>query len=625
MFRRLILILLCNCGSALEAMNVVKALPSSLFYRTPSAIRQFSSIIGKNYYSVLEAVNNPGTTQKFHLPFLRNSNNDQRTLAHLQLLSKWYLRQYSTVAASYAPLKNLAVDISNFADRIKKQCIYVDKTQGIYDLFKGNDRLYFLSRPRRFGKSLFISTLKELFAGNKYLFKDLWIHSSDWQWKKYPIIHLDFSGIAHKTPEQLEENLSWELKRIAKIYTIDLSDVPSLEAQLKTLIIELSKINQVVLLIDEYDKPILDHIHNPEMANAQREVLKSFYDPLKALDAEGYLRGLFITGVTKFSKTSLFSGLNNLNDITHKSISATLLGYTAEEIERNFADHIPLLAQEYHLTEEEIKRKIEHWYNGYRFSDKKVKVYNPFSVHYCLHDRKFNNYWIESGTPTFLIKLLKQQYEVVLGDRPIEISQQGVSTFDIESIPLIPLLFQAGYLTIIDSQTTLIDDDSYFTYILDFPNNEVRGAFKYYLLEALSNARPGLIDIQTRKLRHALLEGNIDGFCEIMQTIIAHIPYNLHIAQEKYYHSLFALLVHIAGLQWEAESPTSRGRIDFVIKTADCIYIFEFKFNKSPSKALEQINNRQYADKYRGQDKKVICVGLSFNYQNKNLTVDYVK
>lgn len=271
--------------------------------------------------------------------------------------------------------KYLPTDVSTFSTMIAGNYVYVDKTQWIYNLFTSGSRYYFLSRPRRFGKSLLVSTLKELFTGNKELFKNLWIYTSDYTWQYHPVIYIDFASIAHSNPQELLLNLSWTLDTIAKVYTINIQNAPSTQAKLYLLVKLLAEKygpNSVVILIDEYDKPLLDHLHNLETAEKQREVLRSFYDTLKGLDT--YLRAIFITGVTKFSKTSIFSGINNLNDISLDQEAAQLLGYTQEEIKTYFSEYIEDIAKEEKKPIDNVIELMRQWYNGYRFSDQPLNV-----------------------------------------------------------------------------------------------------------------------------------------------------------------------------------------------------------------------------------------------------------
>lgn len=344
-------------------------------------------------------------------------------------------------------MRKLPIDVSTFKKLIDNDYVYIDKTQYIHNLItKGN--YHFLSRPRRFGKSLLISTLKELYLGNKELFKNLWIYDSDYSWETHPVIDLDFSIIAHETVPELKISLSYRLTRIAERYGISIAKAPTVQDKFSTLIEKLAEKNTVVILVDEYDKPLLDHIKDVKRAEAQRDFLKTFYDVLKGMDA--YLKAIFITGVSKFARTSIFSGINNLNDISLDKDAAQLLGYTDEEIQSYFSPYIKELAQEQNAQTKEIFNIMQQWYNGYRFSEGETKVYNPFSILYYLHKKKLANYWFQSGTPSFLINLLQKQYQSLQDIQEAEISPDSLGTFNLEDIPLIPLLFQAGYLTIID-------------------------------------------------------------------------------------------------------------------------------------------------------------------------------
>jgi hypothetical protein len=503
-------------------------------------------------------------------------------------------------------MKYLPIYTSSFEPLISNNYIYVDKTRDIYRLFsEGNKHYYFLSRPRRFGKTLLISTLKELFLGNRELFKGLWIESSDWQWEKHPVIHLDFGSIAHNTVEQLTSSFSWNLTTIARSYEIDVSEAPTPQDKFKELVVQLAKKQKVVVLIDEYDKPILDHLKDIEQAKAQRDALKSFYDVLKGLDE--YLRAIFITGVTKFAKTSLFSGLNNLNDITIDPKAAALLGYTQQEIVTHFTEYAVALAKDAKIPLETALHDIKTWYNGYQFSEQPIKVYNPFSVGYCLEKKKFSNYWYESGTPTFLINMLRSQYSELEDIRELEIDTDSLGAFDIEQIPLIPLLFQAGYLTF----SSYNDETKKFK--LNYPNFEVAASFKRFLVMSLAYTDRITVDTSRSKLVRALKQQDLAVFCKVLQALFSHIPYTLHIDKEAYYHSLFQFLMSLLALEAHSEVITNQGRIDTVIAIDDLLYIFELKLNKPISKALEQIEERKYYERYSLHHKNIILVGLVFN------------
>jgi predicted AAA-ATPase/PD-(D/E)XK nuclease superfamily protein len=524
------------------------------------------------------------------------------------------MRTFNTIRAQ--SMKYLPIYTSSFEPLISNNYIYVDKTKDIYRLFsEGNKHYYFLSRPRRFGKTLLISTLKELFLGKRELFKGLWIDSSDWQWEKHPVIHLDFGAIAHNTVEQLTSSFSWNLTTIARNYEIDVSQAPTPQDKFKELVVQLAKKHTVVVLIDEYDKPILDHLKDIEQAKAQRDALKSFYDVLKGLDE--YLRAIFITGVTKFAKTSLFSGLNNLNDITIKPEVATLLGYTQEEITKYFADYIASLAHQNQTTFETILDEMKTWYNGYQFSKQAIKVYNPFSVLYCLKDKDFANYWYESGTPTFLITMVQAQYQNLEEIKELEIDADSLGTFNIESIPLVPLLFQAGYLTFSSY------NEGTKKFKLGYPNQEVALSFKRFLVASLAYTDRITVDTNLSKLAAALKQQDLELFCKILQALFAHIPYNLHIDKESYYHSLFQFLMSLLALEAHSEVITNQGRIDTVIAINDLLYIFELKINKPTIEALEQIKERKYYERYALHHKNILLIGLVFNTKEA-FSVEYV-
>ncbi len=378
-------------------------------------------------------------------------------------------------------MKKLPIDVSTFKTLISQNYLYIDKTKLIYDIFLKEGRYFFLSRPRRFGKSLLISTLQEIFAGNRFFFENLWISKENaYRWEKHPVIHLNFSALDIETSQELKISLSWTLETIADSHQIDISQAPSPGKKLELLVRRLAERNSVVILIDEYDYPLINNLDNSKIAEANRKVLKNFFSVVKSLDE--HLRAIFITGVSKFSKTSIFSGLNNLNDLSLDPIAASLLGYTQEEINFYFSKHISKMAQDKNAFEGDIKKEIQAWYNGYRFSEKELTVCNPFSVLYLFKKEKFANYWFESGTPSFLIQLLSKQYEALENIEEIELSSASLGTFDIGDLPVITILFQTGYLTIHDY------DSLTHKYKLSYPNAEVRHSFKQYLLAAFSQS-----------------------------------------------------------------------------------------------------------------------------------------
>jgi predicted AAA-ATPase/PD-(D/E)XK nuclease superfamily protein len=517
-------------------------------------------------------------------------------------------------------LKKLPINISNFRTMVEENFIYVDKTKIIYEILK-RERFLFLSRPRRFGKSLLVSTLAELFSGNRELFNDLWIGKhSNYNWQQYPVIQLDFSSLAVRNEEQFQESLSRVLEKIGKHYEVDLSQEPTLiTAKILHLIEELSKRNKVVILIDEYDAPLLANINNEEIAEKIRDLMKEFFTTIKSCTTSGQIQAIFVTGVTKFSKTSLFSGFNNLSDMTMVSKAATLLGYTDEELRSYFSDYIQEFAQEKATTTASILESLKKWYNGYCFSENEVTVYNPYSIIFALERQKFSNYWLSSGTPSFLITLLKTQYYKLEDLKSTRLSAKALDVFEIGKVPLIPILFQAGYLTI----TAYNELEA--TYSLDFPNSEIREAFDWYILSALTNLDTVSSETTINHFKDALATKNIELFCKALTSVLADIPYQLHIKAEAYYHSLLQVILKLSGFASQSEVITSKGQVDMVIDTKQYLYVFELKFVKTAQEALDQIKNKKYFEKYLLSQKPVVLVGLSFDMKEKELTVDAVR
>ncbi|MFN8492439.1 MAG: AAA family ATPase [Caldilineaceae bacterium] len=489
--------------------------------------------------------------------------------------------------------------------------VYVDKTKTIYDLVNPGSGIYFLARPRRFGKSLLLSILEEIFQGNKELFKEQWIYNSDYRWQKHPIIHIDFSLHRIQNPQDLETRLKRIFYLIAQENGVELVDGP-FDIQFEDLIRKMAREKDVVILIDEYDKPILDNIEHLATAQAIRDTLRSFYTILKAMDR--YIRFIFITGISKFSKVGVFSTMNNLTDLTMHPGYATLLGITEEELAHYFADHIAGFAARTQQTVEDLQQQIRTWYDGFCFVEDCSKVYNPFSTLQLLVQQRFANYWFETGTPTFLIKLLKeQQYDVALLD-DLRAREVGFSTYEIESLSIVPLLFQTGYLTIkaFEPQRRI--------YTLAYPNQEVEEAFVTYLLGEFNERERSLNEAYLWRMIDALEAQNLDAFFELLQTFFANVPYNIHLKHEKYYQSLFYLIFKLIGLRIDAEVHTNQGRIDAVIETVDRIFLFEFKLDKSATEALQQIRTQEYFRKYQGRGKPMTLIGANFDSAQRKVS-----
>ncbi|RLI92978.1 MAG: AAA family ATPase [Candidatus Altiarchaeales archaeon] len=505
-------------------------------------------------------------------------------------------------------LKPLPIGIQTFKDIIEGGYLYIDKTRYIYEMVKAPKGVFFLSRPRRFGKSLLISTLAEIFKGNKELFKGLWIYDSNYKWKKHPIVRFDFSLIMSETPEELKELIKSRINEIAEVNEIELKEeiYTARFRELLRKLIEKSGGSKVVILIDEYDKPIIDHIEEVEIAVKMREILKSFYTIIKGMDE--YIRFVLLTGVSKFSKAGVFSGLNNLEDITMANRYATMLGITQEELEKYFEAYIEELGKAEGLSREETLGKILEWYNGYCFSRNCERVYNPFSVLRLFKEKAFTNYWFESGTPSFLIKLMREK-DFDVTRIPMEVKEAMFTVYEVDRLEVIPLLFQTGYLTISGY------DKKWNRYKLDYPNKEVKESFTDILLREYTEERVdnGMIDY----LKESIEEGDIKKFFEILEKIFHQIPYDIRVKAERYYQSIFYLIFVLIGVDIETEVRTDVGRIDTVIKYGDKIYIFEFKIGGRKEEAIEQIKEKRYWERYEGESKDIVLIGAGFKIERK--------
>ena len=507
-------------------------------------------------------------------------------------------------------MKKLPIGLQDFGELRKRDFLYVDKTELLYQLATGS-KYYFLSRPRRFGKSLLVSTLAELFQGNQALFEGLWIHDR-WDWNQtYPVITLHLNQGTYKVTG-LEAFLTEELRLQAEAYGLELQGT-AYPSQLRHLVATLSKQHgQVVVLIDEYDKPILDYLHDIEQAKAHREVLKNFYSVLKPLDP--HLRFVLLTGVSKFSRVSIFSELNNLKDLTMHHQYATLLGYTQEELEHYFAERIDQLAPDFG-GREALLDQIKQWYNGYSW-DAKHFVYNPFSILNFFDRATFENFWFETGTPTFLIKLLNRERQYDLED--VQARPLVFSSFELERIQPLALLFQTGYVTI-----KAVDKNRIYT--LSYPNYEVKDSLLQYLLAEYSHQYPSDTSLLAFRMKQALAQEDIPEFVSALNSLFASIPYQIFIAdKEAYYHSVTFLALSLVGSFVQVEVSQAKGRSkptapDAVVHLEQVIYVLEFKLDEPAEIALAQIQEKGYATPYLNQGKTVRAVGLSFNSQQKAL------
>jgi len=509
-------------------------------------------------------------------------------------------------------LKHLPLSIQTFADIIRQGGLYVDKTAYLYQLLdeKKLANKYFLSRPRRFGKSTTLTTLESIFQGKKELFTDLFISTTDYSWPVHPVIRLDMKYASHPTFERAEIGLRNLLNAIAKNNDIELS-AELIEDAFTDLIEKLhKKIQQkVVVLIDEYDKPLIDLLDDIPEAKKIQGLLKRFYGVLNSADEN--IRFALITGVSKFTKVSVFSDLNHLTDLTMDVRYAALCGYTQEELECYFVDYIEKLAHTENKTKEETLEKIKLWYNGYRLTKADIKVYNPWSTMHLFDKQSFENHWFETGTPTFLVQAMKKE-AFDLSSIKKSISSEDFSTYDIEHLQILPLLFQTGYLTIKGYDAELDG------YELDFPNLEVAKAFSSQLVNVFCELRETENTIRFALLA-ALKENNLEAFFSSLNSLFAKIPSHLHGQAEAYYHSIFIAACVMAGVPIEAEVNVSMGRADAILQSPAAIYVIEFKINQSVEVALKQIADKRYTEAYLSLGKPVIAVGVSFSSAERKI------
>ncbi len=507
-------------------------------------------------------------------------------------------------------MKNLPIGIQTLTEIRAKNGVYVDKTQLIHQLTQGG-KYYFLSRPRRFGKSLLISTLYELYTGNKAAFEGLWIENN-WDWSKTnPVIHISFDAVDNQGLG-LTRALLEKLDDCAKIYGIKL-EKRTLKSKFTELITTLeAQYGKVVLLIDEYDKPIIDFLekHKIEQAKKNREVLRNFYSVLKSADKQ--LELVFITGISKFSKVSLFSHLNNLTDITLSEAYGTLTGYTQEEVVQYFGDYLTKIETKLNLSREALLENMRVWYNGYSW-DGVTRVYNPFGTLNFLFDKVFKNYWFSTGSPQFLIEKMREI--TVFNVENSTVSDTVLDKYDIENLTLIPLLFQTGYLTV--KSIDVMTGDM----VLDYPNKEVRESMYQFLIDDVAKNPHRLHTGMTiMDLNKAFVANDVEKVRTILNSLLKDLPSQTFQNQtEGLFHGLIHLVFSYLGVFVASEVHSSDGRADAVVQTLTHIYIFEFKFNKTAEEAMAQIKKRDYAGKYRASDKVITGIAVNFNADKKGI------
>lgn len=487
----------------------------------------------------------------------------------------------------------------DFPKIIKEDFVYVDKTKYAYEMaYLGGS--YFLSKPRRFGKSLFLSTLESIFLGKKELFEGLYIYDK-WKFEEYPIIRIDFNALAFED-FNLTNVIEKKLRNIAEKYDLILKNghIKELFQELMELLNK--KYNKgVVILIDEYDKPIINYLdkENIEQAKTNREILKSFYSVLKPLEA--HIKFLLITGVSKFSKVSIFSDLNNLTDLSLNPAYNEICGISQKELEENFPEELELYNKE----------KIKKWYNGYKWDVNGDTVYNPFSILTFFNNKgKFENYWYATGTPTFLMKMCREQHMYQFEE--ISINQDDLGNFDIENLKIEPILFQTGYLTIVG------ENPIFRTYKLGFPNEEVKESYLRNLLDTYIDSNRLRSSSILENLLQSLKNRDKEQMKNAINLAFSHIPYSLWQKEnEQYYHALVHLLFSLLGVYIFSEVQTQHGRTDALIIHEEEIFCLEFKLDKTAEKALEQIENKGYLERFKDSKKPIHQIGINFSSDKK--------
>ncbi|MDR2578979.1 MAG: ATP-binding protein [Chitinispirillales bacterium] len=515
----------------------------------------------------------------------------------------------------------LPIGIQDFSKIRERGFVYVDKTTRIHELITGSGEPFFLSRPRRFGKSLLCSTLGAIFEGRRELFGEmagrpaLAINSLDWEWKKHPVIRIDLNAgdYANEGLDALRAVLSYQLKFEAEKQGVTLDDTNHANQFAGLIQKSCDKAGErTVVIIDEYDKPLLETINNPAAHEKIKSALKGFYGVLKSSDP--YLRFLLLTGVTKFSQVSVFSDLNHLDDLTLDPCYADLCGITQEELERDFGPEIDGILGETGRSREEYMDGLRQYYNGYRFSKKPLKVYNPFGLlNHFKKGGEFSPYWYDTGTPTFLVKLIAEQKINIFNLTNMQVGYADFRQYDVENMRAEPVLYQSGYLTIVDYD----DEDGAFT--LDYPNIEVRASFAKSLLDRYLQAPSNTLKALIFELPKALRNGNIVEVMNLIRQYLASIPYDIIEKTENYYRTAIHLIFTMLGLGCRSEVRIADGRIDTLVETKNYVYCFKFKLDKTADEALAQIDTKEYLLPWTGSGKKLFKVGVNFDSEKRNI------
>ena len=503
------------------------------------------------------------------------------------------------------------IGIQNFEKIRNDGYLYIDKTALMYQMVKTGS-YYLLSRPRRFGKSLLISTLEAYFQGKKELFTGLAVERLEKDWIKYPILHLDLNIEKYDTPESLDNILEKSLTAWEKLYGAEPSE-RSFSLRFAGIIERACKQagQRVVILVDEYDKPMLQAIGNEKLQKQFRDTLKPFYGALKTMD--GYIKFAFLTGVTKFGKVSVFSDLNNLDDISMRKDYVEICGVSDQELHENLDIELHEFAETQDLSYDKLCTKLKEYYDGYHFTHNSIGIDNPFSLLNAFKYKEFGSYWFETGTPTYLVKLLKKHHYDLERMAHEETDAQVLNSIDSESTNPIPVIYQSGYLTIKGY------DERFGIYRLGFPNREVEEGFIRFLLPFYANVNKVESPFEVQKFVREVETGDYDSFFHRLQSFFADTTYEVIREQELHYENVLFIVFKLVGFYTKVEYHTNDGRIDLVLQTEKFIYIMEFKLNGTAEEALQQINDKRYALPFEADGRKLFKIGINFSEKTRNI------
>ena len=506
------------------------------------------------------------------------------------------------------------IGIQSFSEIREGGYVYVDKTEFIHSL-SASGKYYFLSRPRRFGKSLFLSTLEAFYSGRRELFDGLAINRHDHDWQPYPVLHLDLTGRFYKDTDSLTAHIEEHLRGWERLYGIPSGDA-AVEERFRTVIekAHAQTGRKVVILIDEYDKPLLDTVGDRELQNYYRAELKALYGNLKRMDS--HIKFAMLTGVTKLGKLSVFSDLNNLQDISMDDAYGSICGITEDELKTYFTEGIATLSAAQGLTVEDTYAKLKEYYDGYHFSISSSDIYNPFSILNSLSKSSFGAYWYSTGTPTFIVEMIKLMHIDLRELNHLDVDINSIMDASFEPGNAYAVMYQSGYLTIKGY------DKRFNTLTLGYPNREVEDGFLNQLMAVFTANRLGQTEFDVKKFVLDVESGNVDSFMVRLRSMFAQIQYDqIDLGNlERNYSNVMYLVMKLMGFYTKSELRTSAGRIDLMVGTPNFVYLFEFKIDRSAREALDQIDARNYALPFAMDGRRIIKIGANFN--NSTRTID---